>query len=409
MKPLLWFALGASAILNTALLVGDPRHGVRARLVARDAGQASEATAIAAAVARLPAELAAPATSLESTGLAAYRDRLRGAGFPDWAVAALVGRRIDAHFDDVRRQRLGTTVIEPFWKSPDAAREQQRRRTAREISREQAAMRQEILGPGLDPASKSQASRFAFLPPEKAALVARLESDYSELSSDVRLESGARLMLDEDREKLGMIEREKRADLIAALTPGELAAYDLRFSPTARHVRGRMSHFDPTEEEFLAVYALQKAVDDRFPRTLGTANRSQDEMLARSQAETELRNQIKEALGEQRALAYERSSSSGYQAALKIVNHFDLPRENAAAVYALESEYRQRQQEAMRAGQDQSVRSQAVANLAAEARARVSALLGDEGATAFRESGGLWLRNLEQQAQRLAAPATLQP
>ncbi|MBE2214472.1 MAG: hypothetical protein IAE82_11425 [Opitutaceae bacterium] len=343
--------------------------------------------------------------AFESTDLVAFRDRLRSAGFPDWAVAALVGRRIDAHFDEVRRQRLGPAEIDPFWKSPDPARDQQRRRVAREISREQAAMRREILGPISDPVGTYQAGRLAFLPPDKVDLIARLESDYSELSSDVRMDGGGRMILEEDREKLLMIEREKRADLAAALTPEELEAYDLRHSQTAQSVRGRMANFDPTEEEFLAVYALQKVFDERFPPSVGMTTRSPEEMKARRDAEAELKTQIRAALGEDRYLEYERSGNHGYQTALKIVDHFKLPRENAASVYTLESEYRQRQSEAMRGSQDQAARNEALTALAAEASARVVALLGEEGARAFKETGGHWLRNLEQQAGRAAPPA----
>lgn len=409
MKSRLWIGIGASAIVNIALVVGDPRADSGNAPGTYTSEKAARGTVIVAvdgetqgATGRTRDGAVAVAQAVESGDLATYRDKLRAAGFPDWAVAALIERRIATHFSEVRRQRLGPTVVEPFWKSPDPAREQERRLVNRQISREQAAMRRELLGAGQGLVEKFQANRMAFLPPDKAELIGRIEADYSELTGDLHMERGGRMLLEEDREKLAMIEREKRADLVAALTPQELEAYDLRFSRSAQSVRSRMRNFDPTEEEFLSVYALQKIFDERFPQTMSAMPRSQEEMKARRDADTELRAQIKNVLGEARYTEYERSSNPGFQAAQKIVEHFNLPRENAASVYALQDEVLRRQNDAMRGSQSQAARNEAMTALAAEASARVAALLGEEGAKAFRESGGSWLRNLEQQAQRLA-------
>ncbi len=77
-----------------------------------------------------------------------------------------------------------------------------------------------------------------------------------------------------DREKLALLNRERRADLERVLTPEELFEYDLRQGPTAMRLRSQLAAFQPTEEEYRAIFTVQHALDRRAVATRPTVESS---------------------------------------------------------------------------------------------------------------------------------------
>jgi hypothetical protein len=69
--------------------------------------------------------------------------------------------------------------------------------------------------------------------------------------------------------------------------------------------------FEPTQEEFDALFDLQKAVDDEFPDTFGISNAQGSDRKA--QAIGELQEQIRQALGPARFAEYQMAQDFGYQ------------------------------------------------------------------------------------------------
>lgn len=347
----------------------------------------------------------APWAASEELDPAILRDRLRAAGFPEPIVKALVAQRLEAAFARKLEARTTADLQRPFWQTHDPRELEERRREERAAFRELRSGYREVLGEAANAFGWTNATaRFAFLPPDKAALIASVESDYAEISADSYQDGLAWPMLgtDEDRDRRQLIEEEKRADIAAVLTPEELERYDLHLSSTANSVRNRLRSIEPTEEEFRAVYELQKEFDDRFGAIRRPASREVEQ--ARSAASRELEEQIKTALGEARQAELEQARSQSYRAAVKIAEHFNLPRETAAVVRALEVEFGQRREAAVRDAATPEDRAEALRTLAAEAGPRLERLLTTEGARVFRDHGGSWLRNLEEQSQRGASP-----
>lgn len=198
-----------------------------------------------------------------------------------------------------------------------------------------------------------------------------------------------------DREQIVYIEQEMRADIEAVLDPEELELYDLYRSTTANALRARLISFAPTEEEFRALYELQKSFDERFSYT--TMSRDPETMRERSRAQQELNDQFEAVLGQERYAALQRHMDRGYQAAARIVDHFKRPEENATAVYELTQNMEQRGR-ALRSNRDLAPeqRDAQLRELAVDASNRLDDLLTVEGAQAYRDSGAArWLSLLE--------------
>ena len=65
---------------------------------------------------------------------------------------------------------------------------------------------------------------------------------------------------------------EKFAERI--LTPAELEEYDLRNSNTGRAMRRELAAFNPTEEEFRAIYKLRQPVDEKYNNNDGVPSQT---------------------------------------------------------------------------------------------------------------------------------------
>jgi len=224
------------------------------------------------------------------------------------------------------------------------------------------------------------------LPAEKLAQLAEITRDYSDLIAQTRQRTLGSPIMPWDREQLAYIEQEQRADIEALFTPEELELYELYSSPTANNLRRRLSQFSPSEEEFRALYDLQKVFDEAYDLARGP--RDADRMRAAAQAQQELNEQFKAVLGEERYTQLQRSMDRSYVAATSIVEHFKLPAKNAVAVYDLTQEMVQRGQE-LRVDRSlpEDQRNSRLAELGAEGTERLNTLLTPDGAKAYRESG----------------------
>lgn len=78
-----------------------------------------------------------------------------------------------------------------------------------------------------------QRPRLEDFPREKTRQLQSIAADYRELAEQIYARSSG-IIPPEDREKLGLLEQEKNADLAKVLTPPELEEYQQRSSDTDR-------------------------------------------------------------------------------------------------------------------------------------------------------------------------------
>ena len=199
--------------------------------------------------------------------LPALISHLRAAGLPAKSIhailAALLTEQMRASFAKV-----------PFWQRMSPNKEttvaQQAAARAMQTKLEQilgADGRQSIT---MDPVTREQ--RYGSLTDEKLEAVLKLERDYQEIRTNTTQQPSG-YNPDEFKERqaqINLLENEKLADLANILTPAELEAYELRNSASARSVIAAVRDIAVSEDEYAAIFRLQKAADATNPMPLSS-------------------------------------------------------------------------------------------------------------------------------------------
>jgi len=412
MKTALIFTLIALSLAANAALISKLRSPSSATSGVATASTPSTGPATAGSAAAAPAAANAakvPGENWEALrgdgDLPALVARLRAAGYPASVVRAIVSAEISERFA-ARRKALSPTPEETaaFWSNrslSSSASDPARMAARRELNREQSKLFKDLLGPDAQvdqiELSAYQKRQYGDLPRQKIDQIQEIMQDYSDLMSQVRNEAQG-VMLSEDRQKLAYLEAERRKDLAKLLTPEEFEEYQLRTSNTASQLRYSLAAFEPTEQEFRALFKLQEAYDDRFGQ-YGTSVRGTTESAQERQAaEKKLIADAKELLGPERGAEYERSRDYSYQNVANLAKRLDLPKDTALTVYNLQKDTEQRAN-ALRSerGLTPDQRVQQLTTLAAEATAKVASALGDRGFAAYKENAGTWLKYIVPQ------------
>jgi hypothetical protein len=324
LPTLLIASLAANAALTVPLLRRASSASTSAASAASSSGRDGSSTNET-----VPARPAGPATgegraiadAVKRDDLDALRDELRAAGIPDDTVRSIVSARIwkryETRFKALQTQKPNQSE---WWKNDNGWGNQSKdaREQMRAIQAELKAENLRVLGP--DPANPEgnnpwMERQYGYIPAAKREAMQKIEQDYNDLNSELHQESQG-FEIASDREKRRFLAEEKRRDLAEILSPEELRAYDMRQSSTASQLRWRMTQMDATEQEYVAIFELQKKFDDTFKNSDSYGGRSRDESpedrKLRQEGEKALRAEIKAALGEERYQAYMLSDNTIY-------------------------------------------------------------------------------------------------
>lgn len=315
MNRILLFVLALSLALNAWLALDTARRSGSASAIATRAADGSE---ISAASARHAGATGAPtqASSVPSpqpflwktrgtTGdeLRALAADLRAAGVPPTIIGRMVG--------ELLRERLFADIAKlPSWQLTAPGKETRKLQlaAARELLRQQ----EEIVGPAgaavatLDPTQRRL--DYGDLPDEKVAAVMRIDRDYEDLRMDLIMSGGGTTTREEfeaRRKAASELEKERLADVAAALTPEEFAAYELRKSPAAERLMRSLTNLTLSEQDYTALFAIEKAKDAYNNNFVGSIGAVAPETLA-------YMDQVRTALGEERANTYLKSADFSY-------------------------------------------------------------------------------------------------
>jgi len=394
-----------SIVVNAILFVGLAAGYVS---INKSSGKVAKPAVVGSGGSTLSPEAAKQTLSLLTMDdMVALRDGLRALGLPEDEVRRIVEWRISKRYA-ARRNEIGNAKPKaaqerPYWqgaqrgmsRSDDYTPEQ--KKELREIGDEvQNEMRQLF---GREDASIYTAIHYPFLSPEKMARLEEVERDYRDLRErTVKEMAGFRMPGDEAALKL--IDDEKKRDRLALLTPEEREADALRNSETARDLQRTLRGFITTEEEYKAIFALQSALEEKYPEEVGRTARSggadtSEYDRARAEEQKKIEVQIKEMLGEERYADYLRGQRRDYQALLAAAERFDLSAEAVVQTYQVRDDTAR---EAKRISDDKSLsaeqKREAYAALAEQATAQIKASLGDEVGDAYINNALVWLKNL---------------
>lgn len=339
--------------------------------------------------------------------------RLRAEGFPPRLLRLLAEHLVSEQFAERRRAIAAQKPPDLWWQRPfyDSFRDPKTAALYRQLARDERDMIAQLLGPNppIDEEDRvHQVRKYGNLAPEKVARFEQLERDYQDLMEDVRAQAGD-IILPEDREKLAFLENEKRVDIAKLLTPEEFFEYELRSSVAARRLRDQLALFQPSEEEFRAMFALQNAVESKFGggrlQNLTVAERRE-----RNEALRQLPSQMQRVLTPERFAAYQLSTDPAYRPTREFVTEQALPPATAAQLVAVQKDTTARVNAIIG---DRTLtpeqRNTQLAALATETTTKLTDTLGRKGFERYQEGPGSWLSIVQPPAPARPAPSPAIP
>jgi hypothetical protein len=343
---------------------------------------------------------------LEAEDYRTYINRLRSIGCPEQTIRDIVIADLEKLMAPRVQEIDGRKEPPKYWK-PDrkelisTLETLEKSGKKQEVDFEKREIIRELLGVDLA-AEKSKASgehdfyedRLTFLDAEKRSRVRMIMERANR--EEVALREKSWLENDEltpdERKQLREIAAAKEREVAALLSPEELEQYNLWFSDSAYKVRDSFFAMEPTEEDFLAVYKLQRELDAQWSgkevATLDATERAQFE-----NAQREFEQKVREQLGEERYDEYRRSRDEDFQQLQATAAQFGLNQAAASEVYGFKkilAEERQRVRQMPGLTADQ--RDRVLQALADEAERAVVEVMGPKPYRYYLRSGaGKWI------------------
>lgn len=365
MKPIT-LLLTASLFANVALVA----------FVATRSGD-SAAPASAPTASKSPGAPAAGSDALRAALASGDTAALTAAGVPSDVARDLTLGRAFARY----QQKMSAARTVPgdarWWRNRTGVRNREDGSVARrELSDAMIAAFGDDLG-----LAGGDMAQLAFLSPEKRNALRRITQDYDEMMAKF---SAGGLQLASDKEKLRLLRAERDRDIAALLTPAELADYELRTSPSSATLRARYGDAIENEDDFKKLYALQKAFDDKFPLDAFNGRVSPDALRARSEAQAQLQNDIRAAVGDDKYAALRRATDGELRSLDSLVSRANLPADTTERFAASRETYAAESQRIMA---DTSItpaeRRSKIQDLGLRAKSDLTSTLGTEVAEAF--------------------------
>lgn len=326
---------------------------------------------------------------------------LRRAGFPIPIVRAIVSAQVELQFAARMRKEVTEPVLAtPFWQ-PDPTNTNVNPKgfeAYMQINRDRAKLMLEVLSDDyfLSTDNRSipdQRRRYGDLNRAKIDVVRLIESDYADITAQLRAALRG-IILPEDRERLAVLEREKRSDLAALLTPSELEDYELRSSAVTERLRPTLTLMEASEQEFRAIYGIhQRYVATLYPTGLVALSANHVERVRA--ARTAISAQLRIALG-LRYAAFARANNPEFQQLYRLARRENISVDTATAAFEISFAA---MQESRRIFEDARLpfeqKRVALQNLARATRTQLKSKLGSAAGGAYLASA-YWLVHIEQ-------------
>lgn len=338
----------------------------------------------------------------EDLDLNAIKRRLEAAGYPAESVHAILMQLLSEQFFAQRTALIAERGETPYWQAgrTSSGTDPEAQAAANELSNEFSLRVRELFQGRvfLDETTRATAhQRYGALSDDKLERLQQVENDYNQLRSKALATqgwTGTGTLTAANQERLTLLDQEHQADIAAILTPDELFEFHVRSSPTASRLRSQLAGFSPTEDEFRAIFAVQRKLDEQsgaaVPNFRAPSIQSSADQEAALQA---LTLQLEGVLSPERLADFTLANDPAYSTVARLTARLGLPLSATRQVIAVQQEV-QPQMAALRANrqltpQQREVQLKQVLNDATE---RISDTLGAQGYEAYLEYGGQWLR-----------------
>ena len=352
--------------------------------------------------------------SVESTDYKQYIANLRAIGCPEETIRDIIRADVSKLYEGKKKEVRKAAPKFEYWKGDGFLRG-----VGREAWIQMLAVNEErdatLRALGIEPdLSKKEAKNAAvmdwmldFLGEEKKAQVLRIHKDLEDKLAMRELNSL-------DAAGIARLMQERDEAVKHLLTPEEALQYDLRLSTTALTMRNKADAFEATEQEFITLYKLLKAFEEQFPESPPvnpedlTAAERRARREAAEEAERELQEQIKLALGPERYAEYQPAQNPIYQQMFRIAKQADLGTLDAKQLYQARLNA---EEHALQIQNDQGLspgqRDTALLGVRQETERSIMGVLGEKGWKVFKGAGNSqWL---DQIHLKTGKPNTLAP
>jgi hypothetical protein len=215
-------------------------------------------------------------------------------------------------------------------------------------------------------------------PAEKAARIEKIKRDYDDIRAKAAADYGAAGAkfpggLNAFLRQLALLEREKRADFAAFLSPTELEDLEYRETSAGQLTQRLLADTAATEEQRRAVFRRQLAFEDRFALTFDLAPKA---LLEREAARQQLQQEIRRELGDALFSAWLRGEGGDFANFSKFVGEQRLPESLAFQLWETKNEFVRRRLELSALGLPAEQARALQGALAKEMEGRVRGVLG---------------------------------
>jgi len=283
---------------------------------------------------------------IESPDYTTYIANLRSIGCPEQTIHDLIIADVNGTFAR-RRATEVVTAEQQWWRSePDSNVVRVAVQKLQELEDERRDLLTRLLGPnweGSDMVSLPRPSRQGVV--LDGAVLGTLPTDTKQALQQISLRSADRMQAylesqrslgqEPDPVALAKLRQQTRDDLARVLSPPELEEFLLRYSQTATDLRatfGQLKYFDPTPDEFRAVFRATDTIDQKLDLLADATDPSS--VQARQALKSQRENAIKVALGPKRYEEYQMLHDPLYQEAVAAAAKAGAP-ESAAQIYAV--------------------------------------------------------------------------
>ncbi|MDQ6630605.1 MAG: hypothetical protein M3Y82_02480 [Verrucomicrobiota bacterium] len=343
--------------------------------------------------------------SVESADFKEYIKNLRAIGCPEETIRDIIiadvnklfAPRIKAYFTPAKELN--------YWEESNNNEVWNNRKFQKEsaaVEREKRALIKELLGIDVNKEmekingwgqTEQEERLLSFLPQEKSDAVKALREKYQDETRKIYEMKDSDSP--ENREQLKKLKEQQKAELAQLLSPDELEKYEVRLSETADTLRYSLNGFNPSEQEFLALFKIRKNHDEQFQNMSEDLD---DEMANKRRGEIskKMEDDLKVALPPERYADYKRANDWEYRELRRFTEEQELPKEAAVKIYdikkTVEDEIKKvRADKTLNAEQ----RKAALKAMKEETEKTLTDVMGDQKTLKRHKSyNGHWLRNL---------------
>jgi HPt (histidine-containing phosphotransfer) domain-containing protein len=342
--------------------------------------------------------------TVESEDYKKYIANLRSIGCPEETIRDIITADVNKLFENRAKEMNGVkTNRYEYWKGGmqmfSKMFDEEKIKTRQALAKEKRALLTELLGVAPEEKPDMMAmfgganpfeEMLDFLTPGQQTQIMELEQKYAARLMK-SIEGGA----DADGMKeMAQVQKEKEAELAKLLSPEEFENYQLRMSQTSMVMRMQMGSFEPSEDEFKAIFKEKKKFEDEFGMAGMNATDKADKEKMKA-AEAAMKETLKTTLGD-RYTDYELSQDQTYQSIYRVTERNGLGKDSAKKVYDVKKEA-ESQASALR--KDTSLtkeqRDAALKGIRDETENAMKTVLGDKAYGSY-EKQAYWLNGISR-------------